>query len=225
MFFKLIFDWKKSIRHVDFLGLKIKSFDCNQKAMLRDHRSSFCDYGIREFGRICLRWRHVQIQHQAFKIWWVILESQLSIYFHLWRSFWRFTHFESQKLTQGPLQRTRWSSMLCFNSQPFFSRFATDWSSDEVTLSGLCSIAVKRCKVWSSTMIIVRLSSNSGFSSKKVAKHPSQSIAKVSKFKFNDLTECAGITVPWCESFRSATKEPYCSLPFEPRFHCGFTNL
>ena len=89
--------------------------------------------------------------------------------------------------------------MLCFNSQPFFSRFATDWSSDEVTLSGLDSAAVKRCKSCSSKMIIVRLSSNSGFSSKKVAKHLSQSIAKVSKFKFNDLTECAGITVPWCE--------------------------
>ena len=79
MFFKLIFDWKISIRHFDFLGLKIKSFDCNQKAMLRDHRPSFCDYGIREFGRICLRWRHVQIQHQAFKIWWVILGSRLSM--------------------------------------------------------------------------------------------------------------------------------------------------
>ena len=35
LFFKLIFEGKKSIRSFDFLSLKIKSFDCNQKAMLR----------------------------------------------------------------------------------------------------------------------------------------------------------------------------------------------
>ena len=59
-------------------------------------------------------------------------------------------------------------------------------------------------------MIIVRLCSKSGFSSKKVAKHHSQSIAKVSKATFRFRTGRAGTRM----SFASTVNLAYPSLQF-----------